>query len=263
MEPTRTTVKKLFALSRNRCAFPDCPLPIVEESGTVTGIVCHIRARKRGGPRFDRKQTEEQRHGFDNLILLCARHSKVIDTEPAFYTVGKLTAIKAAHERPAENELSAADGRKVDALLADYRDLYVHARKVVIERLEKAVFTGTAKGPTIAAPEGSIGSDLLRRNYAKHLIDRYNHFAPRQPNRSAFAFPAVYSLIQSRYGVKKWELVPLQHFEELCGELRRRIDKTWLGCVNAGKGKKSYSSLEEYRVKYYEGSARKGAVRRQ
>lgn len=262
MEPTRITVKKLFALSGNRCAFPDCPLPIVEASGTVTGIVCHIRARKRGGPRFDRKQSEEQRHAFDNLILLCARHSKVIDTEPAFYTVEKLTKIKAAHARPAENELSSADGRRVDALLADYRDLYVHAREVVIERLDKAVFTGV-KRPTITAPEGSIGSDLLRRNYTKHLIDRYNHFASRQPNRSAFVFPAVFSLIESRYGVKKWELVSLQHFDELCELLRERIDKTWLGCVKSSKGQKNYSSLEEYRVKYHERSARRGNTRRQ
>ena len=52
------------------------------------------------------------------------------------------------------------------------------------------------------------------------------------------------------------------HFEELCDDLCRRIDRTWLGCVNAGKGKKKYSSLEEYRVKYHERSARSGNTRR-
>lgn len=56
--------------------------------------------------------------------------------------------------------------------------------------------------------------------------------------------------------MKKGELIPMQHFEELCDLLRTRIDKTWLGSVNRGKGKRSYSTLDEYRVKYFERSAR-------
>lgn len=250
MEPTRTTVKRLFALSRNCCAFPSCTLPIVEDSGTVTGIICHIGARNRGGPRFNAKQTDDQRHAYENLILMCARHSKVIDSEPTFYTVAKLTQFKAEHERPSENELSVADGRKVDLLLAEYRDLYINARQVVIEHLGEAVFP-KSKGPTIAAPAGSIGIDLLRRNYTKYLIDRYNYFASRQPERKNFAFPAVFKLIERRYRVRKWELVPLERFEDLCDELHAMIDRTWLARVNQSKGKRSYSSLEEYRAKYF------------
>lgn len=256
MEPTRTTVKKLFALSRNRCGFPGCALPIVEDSGTVTGIICHIRARKRGGPRFDAKQSDDQRHAFENLVLMCARHSKVIDSEPSFYTVNKLAQFKATHEQPTENELSASDGRKVDLLLVEYREVYIHARQVVIEHLGEAIFPKT-KGPTIAAPEGSIGSDLLRRNYTKYLIDRYNYFASRQPDRKNFAFPAVFKLIERRYRVKKWELVPLQHFDELCDELRSMIDRTWLASVNRSKGKRSHSSLEDYRRKHFDRPARR------
>lgn len=251
MEPTRTTVKKLFALSRNGCAFPACSLPIVEDSGTVTGIICHIRARKRGGPRFDTKQTDQERHAFDNLILMCARHSKVIDSEPNFYTVKKLEQFKSAHEQSIENELSVSDGKKVDLLLAEYRDLYINARQVVIEHLGEAVFP-KAKGPTVAAPEGSIGSDLLRRNYTKYLIDRYSYFASRQPNRQNFAFPAVFKLIERQYHVKKWELVPLRFFDELCDELRSMIDRTWLASVNRSKGKKSHSSLDDYRRKHFD-----------
>jgi hypothetical protein len=52
-EPTAATVKRLFAFSKNQCAFPDCTIPIVEASGVVTGIICHIKARNRGGPRYD------------------------------------------------------------------------------------------------------------------------------------------------------------------------------------------------------------------
>jgi len=260
LEPTRTTAKRLFALSRNRCAFPGCVLPIVEDSGTVTGIICHICGRKRGGPRFDPKQTDEQRHAYENLILMCARHSKVIDSEPRFYTVAKLQQFKAEHEQPTANELSASEGKKVDLLLADYRAIYIQAKQVVIEHLDEAVFT-KAKTPTIAAPEGSIGSDLLRRNYTKYLIDRYNHFASRQPDRRNFAFPAVFKLIERRYRVRKWELVPLHHFEELCDELRAMIDRTWLASVNRSNGKRSYRSLHEYRIKYFENAGASQASR--
>jgi len=255
MEPARTTIKRLYALSQNRCAFPACGLPIVESTGTVTGIVCHIRARNPGGPRFDKKQTAEQRHAFENLLLLCARHSKVIDSEPRRYTVARLQEMKSAHEKPTENELSVADGRNVDRLLIAYRDLYIHATKVYIERVEaqKAEFYNSGR-PNVVAPDDAIGSDLLRRNYTKYLIDRYNRFASSQPDRERFAFPAVYSLVESRYGVKKWELIPMRHFEELCSLLRAKIDKTWLASVNRSKRRKSYSTLEEYRVKYFERS---------
>ncbi len=252
MEPTRTTVKALFARCRNRCAFPGCSAPIVEDSGTATGIICHIRARSIGGPRYDNTQTDEQRHAYENLILMCGRHSKVIDSEPRRYTVKLLTTLKREHDQAAENELSIADGRKVDFLLNAYRDIYIHATQIVVERLraEKVVFT-RAKGPTIAPPEGTIGNDALMRNYAKHLIDQYNHFASKQPKRGKFSFAAIHSILKKRYGVGKWELIPTGRFDNLCAFLQQRIDATWLGNVNCSKGHKNYSSLAEYRAKYF------------
>lgn len=255
MEPARSVVKRLFALSGNCCAFPDCSLPIVEDSGTVTGIICHIRAKRRGGPRFDPKQTDEQRHAFENLILMCARHSKVIDSEPRLYTVARLETFKAAKLRAMENELSIADGKKIDRLLADYREVYIVAREVTIERLEaQKVFMPNGRTPKITAPDTAIGSDLLRRNYTQHLLDRYNDFASKQPKRKGFAFPAIYSLIKKNFGVKKWELVPLARFDDLSALLRERIDATWLGRINTSKGEKNYSTFEEYRLKYFEKS---------
>jgi hypothetical protein len=252
MEPTRTTVKKLFARCRNRCAFPECSAPIVEDNDTVTGIICHIRARNPGGPRYSAKQTEEQRHDAENLILMCSRHSKVIDSEPRRYTVTMLEAFKAAHERPFENELSVAEGRQVDLLVNAYRDTYINATQVVIERLraEKVIFPKT-KPPIIAAPRGSIGSVSLKRNYAKHLIDQYNDFASKQPSRGQFSFAAIYGILKKRYGVGKWELIPLTRFDDLCGFLQQRIDRTFLGRVNRSKGYSNYSTLDEYQIKYF------------
>jgi hypothetical protein len=138
----------------------------------------------------------------------------------------------------------------VDLLLVEYREVYIHARKVVIERLGEAIFQKT-KGPTIAAPEGSIGRESLQRNYAKHLIDQYNDFASKQPNRPRFSFAAIYGVLKKRYGVGKWELIPLTRFDDLCGFLQQRIDGTFIGKVNRSKGYPNYSTLAEYRRKYF------------
>src|SRR4051794_22139564 len=99
--PSEATVKSLFAVSGNRCAFPDCGQPLVVMSGSlpvVTGRVCHIKGRKPGAKRYDPKQTEAERHGFHNLILLCGDHHTLIDADDAAYTVSRLGVMKYAHE---------------------------------------------------------------------------------------------------------------------------------------------------------------------
>ena len=47
--PSTTTVKQLFAVSGNRCAFPDCTRTLVDVE-TGTGEICHIRGQSEGGP---------------------------------------------------------------------------------------------------------------------------------------------------------------------------------------------------------------------
>ena len=97
--PSFPTVKRLFAVSGNVCAFPDCCTPLVEEtSGKVTGRICHIKAQSQRGPRHDPTQSEEERHGFENLILMCPIHHDVIDADHDTYTVERLRQIKASHE---------------------------------------------------------------------------------------------------------------------------------------------------------------------
>jgi len=95
--PSIKTQKELFAHSGNRCAFPDCDSPLVKD-GVVVGEVCHIKAAGRLGPRFDVGQSEDDRQCAGNLILFCANHHKIVDSDPVTYTVEKLTKMKAAHE---------------------------------------------------------------------------------------------------------------------------------------------------------------------
>src|ERR1700679_2342989 len=77
--PSTAIIKQLFAHSGNRCAFPKCAASIVVD-GAIVGEICRIHAASRGGPRCDPAQSAAERHGYDNLILLCANHHTVIDS---------------------------------------------------------------------------------------------------------------------------------------------------------------------------------------
>jgi len=105
-----STVKRLFAVSGNRCAFPKCPIPLVDsESGTLTANICHIRARSPEGPRYDPAQTDEQRNDFANLLLMCPVHHTVIDADDESYTVARLEQLKAEHEGKFQHGLPPND----------------------------------------------------------------------------------------------------------------------------------------------------------
>jgi hypothetical protein len=95
--PSAATLKRLFALSGNCCAFPKCRTSLVL-GHTLVGEVCHIKGAKLGSARYDPDQPPAERHAYDNLILLCAVHHTVIDDDEIAYTVDRLKALKVSHE---------------------------------------------------------------------------------------------------------------------------------------------------------------------
>lgn len=95
--PSITDIKLLFARSGNRCAFPKCQAPMAVNE-TLTGEVCHIKGARPGSARYDRSQTDVERHAYANLVLMCPTHHTVIDDDEEAYTVERLCKIKAAHE---------------------------------------------------------------------------------------------------------------------------------------------------------------------
>ena len=69
--PKPSTIKKLFALSGNQCAFPKCNQKLVNDNDDLVVQVCHIEAAEpgKGGYRYNPKQTDDERRAFDNLVL--------------------------------------------------------------------------------------------------------------------------------------------------------------------------------------------------
>jgi len=111
LRPKESTVKRLFSLSGNRCAFPGCKRTLVIENGVVTGIICHIKGTELGAARYDEKQTDEDRRAFENLLLMCGDHHKEIDTNREAWPVERLEKVKREHE--------AVMGRRPAAQLTD------------------------------------------------------------------------------------------------------------------------------------------------
>lgn len=218
----------------------------------MTGIVCHIKARSEGGPRYDPRQTAEDRHAYANLVLLCARHSKLIDATPEMYTVDVLRKMKEIHERNGSIELSQSDALKAEALFKSCKAVEITAGGHVMLNSPGAVQATNVtikktKGSIRYLPApGSLGSDAVRRNYVKHLLDRYNQFASEQTGRTEFSYAAIYSIIKKRFKAD-WERIPLTRFGDLVELLHDRIDRTQRGSINRGNGIKNYSTFEVYR----------------
>lgn len=95
--PSIPTIKSLFALSGNLCAYPNCAEALIGEDGAVLAEICHIEAAEVGGERYNPRQTDEERRSFANLIVLCRKHHVVTNNEDV-YTVTKLKQMKSDHE---------------------------------------------------------------------------------------------------------------------------------------------------------------------
>lgn len=75
-----TTVKRLFLLSSNQCAEPNCTISLMAtDEKTIIAKICHIEAAGLKGARYNSLMTDDDRRSFSNLLLLCDEHHSIID----------------------------------------------------------------------------------------------------------------------------------------------------------------------------------------
>jgi len=101
-EYKRSTFRRLDTLSGNECAHPNCTKKLIAEDGiSIISKICHIAAASKEGPRFDVNMTDDERRGFDNLILLCDEHHVIIDNKEneSVYPTALLKKWKNDHEK--------------------------------------------------------------------------------------------------------------------------------------------------------------------
>ena len=87
--PSQATTDRLWGLAGGECAHPQCEAEILNidekegESSVITkvGRVAHIHGSKKGSNRWLETQTDDERHGFDNLLILCGPHHDIVDNK--------------------------------------------------------------------------------------------------------------------------------------------------------------------------------------
>jgi hypothetical protein len=94
--------KALWGRSGSRCAM--CRKALVadkteEDPEAILGDEAHIAAQSPGGPRWGDLPPLVGVDSYDNLIMLCRVHHKLVEYQPNYYTAHRLLEIKADHEK--------------------------------------------------------------------------------------------------------------------------------------------------------------------
>lgn len=255
------TLKVLFARSMNQCAFPGCATTIVDPKDEVVyGEAGHIEGVEPGSARYNPQRETNTLNDYDNLILLCERHHKLVDAEPDKYTVPYLRQIKAAHEQQGPIEVMPFETRCAD-LMIKHMDVHIASNVRVYNGSTHIEASGNAtqniivnniKGggkrrPVASVPtSGTVGTDAAKRSYVKHLYDRLFDFTSAIPKYSSGrAGATIAKKIRERFGAT-WTNVPLERYDEFVAYLKAEIDKTPIGRKNTLRGVTNYRSYEEF-----------------
>ena len=122
------------------CAFTGCTESLLEPTpggaeATNVGIECHIVARS-DDPKVARNPSSlsneerrrfahliENRHGFDNLVMMCLRHSEIIDDPAQGYSVEAITEMKKAHEADHDPSKRTAEAKLAEEAALHYAEI--------------------------------------------------------------------------------------------------------------------------------------------
>lgn len=173
MPVTLPTTKLLFAKSRNQCAFDGCNRPLVHDDGVVVGRICHIKASSKRGPRYDQNQSDEERHGYKNLVLLCPEHHDVIDRDVnGEWTVERLVAMKISHESSAVSDVNLNDTDRITRQLIENQAIYQQGIQIgsVVANNVNIAHGDIVFGPTPAIVNRAVEEDLATLERIRTLL---------------------------------------------------------------------------------------------
>jgi len=104
---TTRTRERLCLLSGCRCYNPNCCKNLIAmDIKTISKRISHIEAASEQGPRFNLNMSDNDRRGFDNLVLLCPECHDIIDNIENLeaYPVELLKEWKANREQEISNQ---------------------------------------------------------------------------------------------------------------------------------------------------------------
>ena len=180
----------------SRCSNPNCrqltsgPRSDSDKSVNV-GVAAHITAASPGGPRYDGRLTSEERTSIENGIWLCQTCAKMVDNDPARYTVDLLRQWKRLSEEAARLEVEggrpakAADTASDEDLVRFFaqcfdrpafqdrfeQEMSVEAFDRAIEDTITAVNTGTLRSRDGAVLSQAKGKAFLQNPEWRRRMD--------------------------------------------------------------------------------------------
>ena len=123
MAITEKSIKLLWSNAAGRCSFIGCTEKLTVEHAAESapytlGEMAHIKGRRKDANRHDAVQTDVERDGYENLILLCPNHHTLIDKKEneEKFSVKALLEMKTCHEAYISSRLNATKYSNIDQL---------------------------------------------------------------------------------------------------------------------------------------------------
>jgi hypothetical protein len=113
---------------------------------------------------------------------------------------------------------------------------------------------GSKRKPKMEYPIGSIGADLVRRNYVRYLTERYFRYreADASFGRNAvrrFSYAVLFKNIENHFKAPTY-FIPVSRFDEVVDFLQRKIEATILGKRNLARGYRNYETFDEFQLRH-------------
>ncbi|MEI7935190.1 MAG: HNH endonuclease signature motif containing protein [Verrucomicrobiota bacterium] len=275
MSIQQPTIKKLFAISGSQCAIPECKGPLIV-GDVVVGEICHIRARRKGGARYDPLLSAAEKDHYDNLILLCSTCHKLVDAQASAYPVDWLRGLKASQEQKAPRPLehSAADVQHALMMLekhiAKTRKTRANVENVtVLGGIRASAATGgvsvaiggsnqapinirtsAPKPSRMPYPPNSIGADANMTNYVEYLCGLYVEYMRMIEPDEKVSWKKLGKHIKTRFRLRKKTRNHLsaERFPDLVDFLiYEKLVKTPVGTKHLRLGTRLCRTFEEFR----------------
>jgi hypothetical protein len=110
----------LFELAQGKCYYRDCDVEVITWLGGLPVInveIAHVRGAEPKAARYDGSMTDAERASFDNVMLMCVPHHKLIDrVRPDDHPVELLLGWKFEREGAARTDLDVIQGLDPDAI---------------------------------------------------------------------------------------------------------------------------------------------------
>jgi hypothetical protein len=267
------TIKKLFARSNNQCAMFGCKAPLVVGDHVIAEI-CHIRARRKNGPRFDPTLTVAEKDDFKNLILLCPTDHTLVDKDEETYSPQLLLDMKAGHEQGMFGDLTPATIRQAQLILDQHNSLgskcSIKGSSVSGSVSANAGERGAAiaigghnqgnininihngsKGKGRGYPSNSIGGDANLSGYVDYLVGLYvKYMSSLEDEGTSNGKLGKHLKSKFRIGPTRTRYhIPAEKFEKVVEYLiDEKLANTPVGKMHRRRGTRICSSFEEWRT---------------